>query len=762
MSKSSIVIDTNDEDATEQTDDGAVIKLPDGNVVIDLSSRRKDEGAEGFDKNLALKMDAGSLAVIAEQLLQGIEADITSRREREQTRSRGIELLGLKLEEPKSDVGTSASGVEGMSTVRDPLLLEAILRFQANAIGELLPAEGPVKIKNIGTETIADDGLAEELEKDFNHYLTDTSTEYYPDTKRMLFWTGFGGSGWKKVYSCPIRRRPVAESIDEDDLIISNGATDLWNAGRVTHRITMRPSIMKRMQYLGVYRDVNLGQPSPQPTQVDQKKESVEGVRPNQDRPEDQPYTLYECYCEIDLDDYAPKDFKGEGIPLPFRVTIDKDSREILELHRNWKEEDKAALPRKYFVKYPYIEGMGIYGIGLLHILGNLTTALTAAVREMLDAGMFANFPGFVVAKSATKQLTNEFRIPPGGGVAWQADSGNIRDAVMALPYKDITPGLLGLVDKLREVAQRLGGTADMPVGEGKQDAPVGTTIALIEQATKVESAVHKGLHHAQAEEFQLLKERFKEDPEAFWRHNPNCATQWTKEKFLAALENCDLVPVADPNTPSHMHRLAKGVALKTMATTAPPGLYDMRKVDTYVGQNILKIPDFDQFFAPPPPPNAAPDPNLITAQAKLITAQSTAQKVQAGVVSEQSKLQDAQEQRQSDQDIATMNLAKELVIHSSDQQQQQHTNALEVAKSQAAHGLEQQQQGVDTHQAVAQHLLAAQGQAHDQMHADRTHGLDLSKHALDATQAAHDATIDVHNALNPPQPKTPAKKAKT
>ncbi len=693
---SSIIVETDDPDVVDQNDDGVTVKLPDGSVVVDTSDKDDDEeGDSKFDDNLALKMESGKLKSLAEGLLEGIEADLRSRTDWETTRTRGIELLGLKLEEPRSDVGGAGAPLEGMSQVRDSTLLEAVLRMQSNAIGELLPADGPVKIENEGEETAEADQLAEAFEKDMNDTLANEWTEYYPDTKRMLFWTVFGGSGWKKVYSDPIRRRPVSESIDANDIIVSNAATDLWNAGRVTHRMTMRPSVMKRMQFLGVYRDVSLGQPTPQPNKVDDKKAGIDGVRPNVNtRPEDQNYTLYESYCEWDLDEYAPTQFKGKGIPLPYRVTVDKDSREILEIHRNWKEDDESCLPRKYFVRYPFVEGMGLYGIGLVHILGNASTALTAAWREMLDAGMFANFPGFLILKSATRQLTNEMRVPPGGAVAVDAPSGKVSDVASPLPYKDVSAGLLGLVKIIQDNTQRLGGTADLPIGEGKQDAPVGTTLALIEQATKVESAVHKGLHHAQAEEFQLIKERFREDPESFWRNKKK--SQWNVEAFLQALDNYEMKPVADPNTPSHMHRLMKATALAQLVQTAP-GQFDVRAVLRRL-MGMLKVDDAESLFAPPQQ-SAQPDPKMVEAQAKVTQAQASQQKVAISAAELAQKGQQQKEDNASQEAIQTTKLAEAVISHSN-----------------------------DAHQAN-------------------------QRLALDATQAAHDRTMDVANMINQPPP---------
>lgn len=696
MADAAIVIDTSDQDEPELTGDGAItVPLSDGSVVIDLRPPQA-ETSQDFDRNLAEDMDTNVLSTLAESIIEGIDADLSSRKEWEQTRERGIDLLGLKLEGPRSDFSNSSAPLEGMSSTRDPALLEALLRFQANAIGELLPAEGPVKVKIVGGTTEELDDLGDALAQDLNHYLTDIATEYYPDSKRSLFWTGFGGSDFKKVYHCPIRRRPISERVDADNLIVSNAATDLWNAARVTHRITMRQSVMRRMQFLGAYRQVELGQPTSRPSSIQEKKDRTEGIQQPQDRPEDQPYTLYECYCECDLDEYAPADFKGKSIPLPYRVTLDKDSRQILEVRRNWKENDSACLPRKCFVKYPFIEGLGFYGIGLVHVLGNATTALTALLREMIDAGMFANFPGFIYLRSTGKQMSNEFRVPPAGGVGVDAPNNDVTKVVMPLPYKDITPGLMNLYNGLTEKAQRLGGTADMPIGEGKQDAPVGTTLALIEQSTKVESAIHKGLHKAQAEEFQLLKERFKEDPEALWRNNPNCRGQWDEQKFLAALDQCELVPVADPNIPSHMHRMALAIGIKQMAD-ADPKRYNQNEVDKYV-LKMFHVNDADKFFNPPVPAGAMPpSPEQMVGQAKLADAATNRAKLSLKAQEQQQDAASTAAELEAKQKIANTNLAKEMIIHG------------------------------------------------DQ------HGLALKQHALDVTQAAHDATMDLSNAQQLP-----------
>jgi len=305
------------------------------------------------------------------------------------------------------------------------------------------------------------DDLAMALEKDMNHYLTVTATEYVPDTDRMLFYIGFGGDGFKKVFNCPLRRRPVSESVDAEDLIVSDSATDLQNCGRVTHRIKMRKSVLRRMQIMGAYRDVPIGQPAPAtPDPAKVRKMEIEGVTAHLN-PEDEDYTIYECYCELDLDKFAPKQFKGEGLPLPYRVTIEKDSRQILSIIRNWNEDDEQCLAKRFFVQSPFIRGLGFYGYGFIHLLGNITNTLTAGWRETIDGGMFANFPGFLFSKSVGRQLSNQIRVPPGGGVGIDLGAQqDIRSAVMPLPYKEPGPGFVSFLQHVAEEGQRLGATA--------------------------------------------------------------------------------------------------------------------------------------------------------------------------------------------------------------------------------------------------------------------------------------------------------------
>lgn len=736
---------TNEIAPGQSLDDGVLTtEAGDGSATFDfnpdLSDPRKD-GSNDFYGNLANRLGEGRLSEIASSLLEGIERDEMSRRDWLDTRARGITLLGLKLEDPKSEV-VSGAPLEGMSTVRHPLLLESTVAFQATAGGELLPASGPVKVRNDSTtppevkrpppppmpappappagglppmppgmappgagapppmmpppgpapgpmtggpppmpgpmppmmghnggppmepEPLPDQGqgkeeLATALEIDMNHYLTAVATEYYPDTDRMLFYVGFGGDGFKKVYNCPLRRRPVSESVDAENLIVSNASTDMKNCGRITHKIKMRPSIIKRMQILKEYRDVALTPPAPAPTNpVEQKKEELAGQRLNTQRPEDMDYTVYETYCELDIDEFAPRKFKGKGLPLPYRVTIERDSKQVLSLVRNWEKGDDECLPKQFFVQFPFIRGLGFYGIGFIHLVGNTTNALTAAWREMLDAGMFANFPGFIYNKGLGRQLTNQFRVPPGGGVGIDVGTqGRIQDAIMPLPYKEPGPSFSSFVKEIEEGGRRLGSVAQVSVGEGKADAPVGTTLALIEQATKMVNSVHKRLHAAQAEEFQLLKERFREDPAAFWRHNKKPTVPWKKEQFLQALEDNDLVPVADPNNPTSLHRIAKATAIMQLQQTAPT-LYDTKAIHERV-YRIVGIDPEGLFLPEPAPP--PPDPRLeaVKEKAKSNAAQIMEQSNQAKMKLQIAmlQLQDKAQDRKSKEMIENIKL---------------------------------------------------------------------------------------------------------
>jgi hypothetical protein len=787
-----IIVSTSDPDLVnfDAESNTTQITLPDGTVSISMGPpqpKRKD--SQDFDSNIADDLSESELSVICEKLLLGIESDSQSRASWLENMSNGIGLLGLEIKQPRGATVAGATPAEGVSTVDHPLLLEAVLRFQANARGELLPTDGPVKVRNDGEGNALSAKLADALEKDLNHYLTKVAKEYYPDTDRMLLMLGFSGISFKKGYHDPIKRRPVIASIDAKDLIVSNAKTDIDSAGRVTHRIMMSPSILKRMQLVGAYRNIHLPTPGlpAVPNPIETKINQIQGIAPpSYIEQADQDRELYECYCEIEVPGYEHVDDNKEptGLPLPYVVTIDKDARRVLAIRRNWEEDDPFCMARNRIIAYIFIPGLGFYGIGLLNILGNATKAVTAAWRLMIDAGMFSNFPGFLYIKSLAKQLTNQFRVPPGGGMAIDTVGQDIRSAIMPLPYKDPSAVFIQLIDNIAQTAQRVGGTAELQVGEGKQDAPVGTTLAMIEQATKLISAVHKRLHQAQGQEFDMLKHMLMEDPSALWRHNKKSKVlkqliheagldsiaqamedgeNRHKQLFLAALDHCELIPRADPNTSSQTERYLKVVAMRQMAMSNPQ--LDMNAIDQYAFQ-VMGVDDADRFFKPPPAPGAAPpDPHTIGAQAQLITAQARVKDSQNKTLETQAQIQQTNQELQNKaqeiearEKIAALDVARTMVVHKDDHDIAQQGLAQDHFHKNAdrATGVAQQQQD-HFHQSadrMSDHVAQAQDQAHGVALADKNNSANAiqaqgvaQQNAVDQVrQQAHDLASDALN----------------
>jgi hypothetical protein len=620
-----------------------IVENSDGSVNIFDGAAKESKPLSGvrFDENLALHLGDSYLGTLADELLRAIEEDERSRQDWLDERAEGIKLLALKIEKPASS--GAGSGADNTSRSRNTLLLEACLRFQATASGELLPTGGPVKVENkLSRDTLDGDELAQLLEDDFNYYLTDTASEYVPDTERMLLWVAAGGSGFKKVYRCPIRRRPVSESVDAANICVSNAATDLANADRVTFTSPMRQSVMKRMQHLKVYRKVDLGLPSqPVRTSVDEQKDGIAGVTIS-NRAEDLPYTILECYCQIEVEGDEHKEGREPtGLPRSYKVTIEKDSRTVLEIRRNWRQEDEMEKRREVFVKFPFVPGFGFYDIGLFQIAGNPTTAATAILRIMIDSGIFGNFPGGLAAKGSNHQNTTDISVPPGGFAqidVSMAPDGDIRKVVMPLPYKSFDQALMSLYQEVTSAGSRLAGIPDMAVGEGKQDAPVGTTIALIEQAIKVTDAVHKRLHTAQSKEFRLIRDLFVDNPEDFWRFNQDRDSNWDAQKLTAALKDYNLVPRSDPNTSSHIQRIMRAQALYLMAK-ADPVLFQIMPVLRYV-LRTLGIVNPDAFIDPAGTGAPPPDPKAAAAQAQADAAKT---KASAAMVDAQTKAKTAQ-----------------------------------------------------------------------------------------------------------------------
>ncbi len=615
------------------TPDGGVTIRFGGPELLDNNEGEEFDEDDGFYDNLALVMDNSELAAIGEELIEAINSDIQSMAVWMANYERGMSVLGLEQKQPRGE----ATG-EGVSVVDHPLLLEATILEQSNACGELLPAAGPIKIDNSGQKTAITDEDATTLEKDLNEYLTVHRPEYVPDSERMLFQRGFGGMGFKKAFHCPLRRAPVVDSVGPGDLIVNNTAKSLEDAGRITHRIKMRPAMVKRMQFVGAYRDIELQTPVEDLTGIERKTANIAGIKPNTDRQQDVDYTIYECNCELDMpgDEHMEKG-KPTGLPRPYIVTIEKDSRQILEIRRNWVKDDELFTARRRFIAFPYLPMFGFHASGLLTVLGNTTTALTAGWRILVDAGMFGNFPGGMYLKNGDRQQDNNFRAAPGEFVPVDGNGAeDIRKVVAPYPYREPGPATQQFFKTVEETGQRVGGTAMIPVAEGKADAPVGTTLAALEQVSKMIAATHRRAHTSQSLEFQTLLELIREKPEDFIKYF-QAKGFWSVERLMRALDNWSFIPRADPNTPTQIHRIIRAMGLKQLEMQNPDR-YDGKKVDAHVMRTGLQIDDPEEFFAPPAPPGQMPpDPTLAVAN---LVAQTEALKTASRERVEQYKAQ--------------------------------------------------------------------------------------------------------------------------
>lgn len=748
-SDQTVIVDSETGTITEQ--------MPDGGVIVRLDARRpKAEGGEDdWFRNLA--DDIGNMSSITNDLIEAIKADDMSRQGWLQNTAEGLTQIGLQLEKPSADASSSSANGPVMSKVRSPLLLDACLRGWANAEAEMLPANGPVKVKSDGRETKGEDDQADRLERAVNRYLTTTASEYYPETSHMLLWgTYFGGSGFKKVYRCPRRRRPVSEKVDGKDLIVSNTATDLKSCGRITHQITMRPSIFKIMVMLGAYRKTAAAPPNPEPNIVDSKIAGIQGTQATPDRPEDKPYTLWESQCELDLDEFIPagSKFKGEGIPLPYLVTIDKDNEEILAIRRDWDEDDKFCTRQRMYVRYPYVPGPGFYGTGMLSILGNATMAMTAAWREALDAGMFASFPGGLISKLGGRQINTDFQMGPGEFKAVETNGAPIGNIVAPMPYRDVTPGLMAMMDKITEQSKSLGQGAEIPAAEGIANVPVGTMLAQIEQATKVMAAAHKGMHTAQSEEIGLLVDLFRRHPEDLLESDGDNLGGWDAQQLITALQNVKLVPVSDPNVPSHIHRVAKALGLVQLMQIP---VFAARLDPDEVLRRILAAmrEDGDGLQIAAPPQQAQEDP---MAKAKMLDATAKLKSSEAKIGEAQLKAQGQAAELAAKAKSDEMDVTKEVLIHQSDAAKIDATNRREELTAQAKAVIDHRKQASD--EAIAQdqnktELLKAGIAAHS---SQLDHERGMREHVLDAQKAGHEAAIKTHEALKPEPPAKPTK----
>lgn len=546
-------------------DDALLTEEDDGGVTVDFEPVMDDgPGADEHDANLADYMSESELSGLGSALMTGVKEDKESRAEWETTMQRGIELLGLKIE----DRTTPFSGACG---VFDPIMAEAVIRWQAIARGELMPAAGPVKTQIVGVPSPALEDQASRVKDWLNLYLTELAPEYYEEFDQMLMWLPLVGSTFKKVYQDPVLGRPVARFVTPDNFIVSYGTSDLTTSQRYCHISSLTRKQMRLNQLVGVYRDITLGEPQPDLQSGDPLKSEVDrtqGMTPGAEGTEE--YQVYEVYADLDLPGFEQE----EGIPLPYIVAIDEDSQKVLSIRRNWRQGDPSFAKKDRFVHYKFVPGLGFYGLGYAHILGNSAKTATTIRRQLIDAGTLNNFPGGLRVKGMRIEDNNlgigptEFREIDTGGLP-------IQNAIMPMPYKEPSEVSLALLKETYEGARNLANTAEIAVGDGRQDAPVGTTVALMEAATRVQSATLKRAHKALGQELKMVADLFGEfGPEAPYPFPVRGGQAAIMRQDFS--NNVDVIPVSDPNIASSAQRMMRAEALLRFATQQPD-LHDLR-----------------------------------------------------------------------------------------------------------------------------------------------------------------------------------------
>lgn len=552
--------------ASLTTSDGAVtFEIGDDGEVYEAKAPAVHRPrTDRFDENLAETVPEPVLQDIAQDYAEGVDQDIVSRSEFIANRDRGIDLLGLKIE-----AASAVRSGQSISKVKHPALLKACLKSRAGACAELLPAGGPCKVATIGGSTSAEDERAKSFQDDFNYYLTDVAKEFYPDTRRAMFYRAFDGSVYKKIYRHPLKRRPVSESVYMPDLIVGEDALDLSTAQRKTNEIVMWPMQARRMMMKGGWRDIALAPSQDMPSPSRQKEAAAMGFSSASRRPEDKPYTFWEGYIWLIGEESGLTDHRGPAdYPLPYRIVIEKYSKQVMALHRNWKPKDEDFKERELFVKYGLVPGLGFLDYGMVHLIGNSTRVLTTILQIMCDRGMLANFPGGVKVKGL-KTETNELNPGLGEFVSAQLPDGmtSIKDALMGMPYGDLSAIFIQLMESVAQDVEQLAGTVEIEIGENRTNVPVGTILAMVEQQTQAQSDVHRADHQAQKQELALLRDLFLENPEDLRWLTRKGGREW---KAVEEFADMDLVPVSDPNVPSQTHRVMLNMALMDMAKQAP------------------------------------------------------------------------------------------------------------------------------------------------------------------------------------------------
>jgi hypothetical protein len=531
-----------------------------GDLEIELTP---GDDEDDFAVNLAEDMDEGAMSTMASELSSDIDNDRNSRKDWEKAYTEGLKLLGLQIEE-RTEPWNGASGVF------HPMITEAVVRFQSETITETFPAKGPVRTKIVGKETPEKKAAAKRVEEDMNFQLTENMHEFRPEHERMLWSLPATGSAFKKVYYDPSLGRQVSIFIPAEDILLPYGTSNIQTCYRLTHVMRKTKNEIVKLQQAGFYCDVELGEPDRAIDEINKAKDKETGFSDlNDDR-----FTLYECHVDLDLKGYEDEDDDGEptGIALPYVVTFIRGTNTVLAIRRNWNEDDKLKLKRQHFVHYQYIPGFGAYGFGLFHLIGGFAKSATSIMRQLIDAGTLANLPGGLKSRGL-RIKGDDTPIAPGEFRDVDVGSGTIRDNILPLPYKEPSQVLMALLGNVVEEGRRFAATADMKVSDMGANAPVGSTLALLERQLKVMTAVQARVHFALKEELQLLAAIIRDFTDDEYTYEPD-GEEGPKAK-AADYRHVDVLPVSDPNAATLSQRVVQYQAVIQMAQMAPD-IYDL------------------------------------------------------------------------------------------------------------------------------------------------------------------------------------------
>ena len=544
--------------------EAVTIEDDDGSVTIDFDPNNQDAEAS-FDDNLAEYMEDDELNTLGSEIISMYEEDRNSRSDWEDAYINGLDLLGVKNEE-------RSVPFDGATGVTHPILNEATIRFVSQAMMELFPSSGPVKASIIGKSSPERLAQAQRVQDYMNYLLTEEIEQYRPDTEQLLFQLALSGSAFRKVYYDPTHDRPESLFVPAEDFVVSYETTDLKNSSRFTHVMRKTDNFVRRMQLNGFYRDVDIGEPLGDSGEVQTKYSELTGVT---EVTESDIRIILETHVELDLKGFEDRDESGEetGLQLPYIVTVDESSGKVLSIRRNYLQEDPLKIARQHFVHYKFQPGLGFYGFGLIHLIGSIAKSSTSILRQLIDAGTLANLPAGFKARGL-RIKGDDKPIEPGEFRDIDLPSGAIRDNILPLPFKEPSSTLAQLMGVLVDEGRRIASIADMNIGEGNQEAPVGTTLALIERSMKVMSAVHARLHASFRIEFKLLSNIIKTTL-------PQYPYEVDGDSLIASEDfddRVDIIPVSDPNATSFAQRMMQHQAALQTASQAPQ-LYDMKEL---------------------------------------------------------------------------------------------------------------------------------------------------------------------------------------